>query len=100
MSKRNNLKAFPVHKTDQEAENFTDTADLSEYDFSGFTPVGFEFQKKEARVNMRLPQSQLDTLKREAEKRGLPYQRFMRDLLERGLQSLRHRPGPTGRDCS
>ena len=89
MSKRNNLKAFPVHDTDQEAERFTDTADLSEYDFSGFKPVRFEFQKKEARVNMRLPQSQLDTLKREAEKRGIPYQRFMRELLERGMQSLK-----------
>ena len=89
MSKRNNFKAFPVYDTDQEAERFTDTADLSEYDFSGFKPVRFEFQKKEACVNMRLPQSQLDILKREAEKRGIPYQRFMRELLERGMQSLK-----------
>ena len=46
MSKRSNLKQFPVHKTDQEAEHFTDTADLSEYDFAGFKPIRFEFQKK------------------------------------------------------
>lgn len=88
MSKRSNLKSFPVHKTDQEAEYFTDTADLSEYNFSEFKPVQFEFQKKEARINMRLPQGQLDALKAEARKRGIPYQRFIRELLEHGMQSL------------
>lgn len=40
------LKSFPPLLTDEEAERFTDEADLSEYDFSGFRPVRFEFQKE------------------------------------------------------
>ena len=41
------------------------------------------------RVNMRLPQRQLDVLKAEAKRRGMPYQRLMRELLEQGLQRLK-----------
>lgn len=45
---------WPKCGTDDEAEHFLDTADLSEYDFSQFKPMKFEFRKKDARVNMRL----------------------------------------------
>ncbi len=90
MKKNKKLKQFPPLLTDEEAERFVDEADLSEYDFSGFKPMHFEFEKKEARVNMRLPQGQLDTVKLEAEKRGIPYQRFMREMIEIGLHSLKH----------
>ena len=41
-------KKIPTFKTDDEAERFVDTADLSEYDLSGLTPVRFEFEKKTA----------------------------------------------------
>jgi predicted DNA binding CopG/RHH family protein len=40
-----------------------------------------------ARVNMRLPQTLLDEVKRAAERTGVPYQRFIRHALERALQS-------------
>ncbi|MCP3055444.1 CopG family antitoxin [Aurantimonas marianensis] len=83
------LKQFPVFRTDEEAEHFIDTADLSEYDFSGFKRVKFEFENKTARVNMRLPESQLALVKAEAKKRGLPYQRFIRELIDRGLHDLK-----------
>src|SRR5215207_7960829 len=48
-------KKIPRFKTDKHAENFVATADLTEYDLSGFKPVRFEFERKDARVNMRLP---------------------------------------------
>jgi predicted DNA binding CopG/RHH family protein len=37
------------------AEAFVATADLTEYDLAGAKPVRFEFEKKAARVNMRMP---------------------------------------------
>ena len=40
-------KTIPTFQTDEEAEKFVDTADLSEYDFSGFKIVHFEFKPKE-----------------------------------------------------
>ncbi len=46
----------------------------------------FEFNKKDARVKMRLPEPLLAKIKAEAEERGIPYQRYMRDLIERGLE--------------
>jgi predicted DNA binding CopG/RHH family protein len=38
---------------------------------------------------MRMPQSQVDAVKAEARKRGIPYQRLMRELVQRGLESLK-----------
>jgi predicted DNA binding CopG/RHH family protein len=37
---------------------------------------------------MRMPESQLAKIKAEAEQRGMKYQKFMRVLMERGMQSL------------
>lgn len=79
------LKPFPVFRTDEEAEHFIDTADLSEYDFSQFKPARFELRKKDARVNMRLPTPLLERVKAVAEKENVPYQRLIRDLIEQGL---------------
>ena len=77
------LKAFPRFDTDEEAEHFVATADLSEYDFSGFRPTRFEFEPKAAQINMRVPQALLDALKERARHRGIPYTRFIRELIER-----------------
>jgi predicted DNA binding CopG/RHH family protein len=78
------LKKIPTFKTDEEAEDFVATADLSEYDLSGEI-VRFEFQPKAARVNMRLPESLVRTVKEQAKKQGVPYQRYMREMIELGL---------------
>ncbi len=86
MTKRDpKLKPFPHFETDEEAEDFVANADLSEYDFSGFKRVRFEFQPKSARVNMRLPESLLESVKARASKRGIPYQRFIREALEEAV---------------
>ncbi len=77
------LKPFPRFDTDEAAERFVETADLSEYDFSGFRPTRFEFEPKAAQINMRVPQSLLDALKERARRRGIPYTRFIRELMER-----------------
>jgi hypothetical protein len=49
-------KKIPIFESHEEAERFVETADLSEYDFSQFKPVRFEFARKDARVNTRLPE--------------------------------------------
>lgn len=77
-------RKVPKLRTDAEAEAFLDQ-DLSDLDFSQFKPVRFEFERKGARVNMRLPQPLLDAVKEKAEARGIPYQRFIREALERAV---------------
>jgi predicted DNA binding CopG/RHH family protein len=79
-------KRVPKLKSDKEAEVFLDQ-DLSGVDFSQFKPVRFEFEKKTARVNMRLPQPLLDAVKKRATSRKIPYQRFIREALERAIAS-------------
>ncbi len=79
------LKQLPPLLTDEEAERFTDEAGLSEYDLSGFEPVRFELQRKTARLELRLPQEQLEAVKQAAEARGIPYTRLVRQFIEEGL---------------
>jgi predicted DNA binding CopG/RHH family protein len=79
------MKKFPILKTDEEAEAFLEQ-DLSEYDFSQFKPVKFEFLPKEERVNMRLPAALLKAVREKAEAAGMPYQRFIRAALERAVR--------------
>ena len=78
-------KPFPDFKSDKEAEDFVAEADLTEYDFSDFKLVQFEFHPKNERVNMRLPRSLLDAVKAKAATQGVPYQRFIRQTLEHAV---------------
>jgi predicted DNA binding CopG/RHH family protein len=79
-------KKLPKLRTDQAAEDFVATADLTKYDLSGMKLVQFEFQPKTERVNMRLPQQLLEAVKASAVKAGVPYQRFIRQALEEAVQ--------------
>ena len=76
-------KSIPDFKTDKAAQDFVDTADLTEFDLSGGVPVQFEFEPKSAHVNMRVPKPLLDAVKERARIRGIPYTRFIRQLMER-----------------
>lgn len=80
-------KKFPDFKSDAEAEAFVGSADLSEYDFSKFKPVRFEFQAKTERVNMRLPAELLNAVRKKAKAAGMPYQRFIRATLEQAVST-------------
>jgi predicted DNA binding CopG/RHH family protein len=84
-------KKIPAFKTDKAAERFVDTADLSAYDLSGFTRVQFEFERKTAQLNMRLPKPLLDAVKKHAKARGIPYTRFVREAVERALSRPENR---------
>ncbi|MCM2474687.1 hypothetical protein HGO38_14495 [Rhizobium sp. CG5] len=43
------LKPLPSFASDEEAEHFVATADLSDYDLSGFRPAKFEFTHSRSR---------------------------------------------------
>jgi predicted DNA binding CopG/RHH family protein len=73
---------LPRLRRDEEAEEFVAKADLTAYDLSEFRTVRFEFQPKSERVNMRLPKPLLDAVKKAAKRAGMPYQRFIRQVLE------------------
>jgi predicted DNA binding CopG/RHH family protein len=77
-------RKVPEMKSDAEAEAFLEQ-DLSDLDFSQFKPVRFEFERKSAQLNMRIPQPLLDAVKRKATERGIPYTRYIRELMERDV---------------
>ncbi len=82
-------RKLPRFKSDKEAEEFVSKADLTEYDLSDMKPIRFEFQPKTERVNMRLPRQLLDAVRASAAGKGVPYQRFIRQVLEDAVQRKR-----------
>ena len=78
------MKTVPPMTTDAEAEAFLDQ-DLSDLDFAQFKAVSWEVEPKSARINMRLPEKLMAALKLRAQERGIPYQRLIREALEREL---------------
>jgi predicted DNA binding CopG/RHH family protein len=80
-------KKIPSFKTDAAAERFASRADATRYDLSGLKPMRFEFEKKTAQLDMRLPKALLHAVKLRARKRGIPYTRFLRELIEQGIAS-------------
>ncbi|MDR1045465.1 MAG: BrnA antitoxin family protein [Candidatus Adiutrix sp.] len=83
--KKRETKAMPSFKNDTDAEQFVESADLSEYDLSGFTPVKFEFEPKSTALNMRVPQKLLEAVKIKAQAEGIPYSRYIRLVLEKAV---------------
>ncbi len=83
-------KKFPDFKTDDEAEAFVETADLSEYDFSGMVPMRFELKRKDTSISLRLPEELLDAVRINAKRVGIPYQRFMRLAIEQAVKPSKH----------
>ena len=77
-------RSVPPLTSDESAEAFLDQ-DLSDLDFRRFAPVRFEFERKTAQLNMRLPQTLLDAVKQRAAARGIPYTRFIREAVETAL---------------
>jgi len=76
-------KKLPILKTDEEAETFVDTADLSEYDLSVFKKIQFEFMPKDTAISLKLPAELLAAIKLKAKKENIPYNRIIRRALER-----------------
>lgn len=56
------MRSVPRLRTDEEAEAFLDL-DLSDLDFGQFRAGQLEYECKDARLTMRLPQPMLDAVK-------------------------------------
>lgn len=89
-------KKFPDLKTDEEADAWLQSADLTEYDLSEMKKVRFELAPKDASISLRLPAALLATLRARAAKANMPTQRFIRILIEaqlsRGLVKSKRKP--------
>lgn len=77
-------RRFPAARTDRQAAAVV-RRDLSGYDLKSMSPVRFEFTRKDARVNMRMSEALLEAVKAQADRAGIPYQRFIRQALERAV---------------
>jgi predicted DNA binding CopG/RHH family protein len=85
-------KKLPVFKNDKEAENFLDQ-DLSDYISVGnFAPFQFEFRPKQKSVNLRISEELLNAVRAVAHRKGIPYQRYIRQTLEASLPTTSKAP--------
>ena len=84
-------KKLPSLRSDEAAEDFVENADLTDYDLSDMRMTRFEFQRKSERVNMRLPRQLLDAVRASAAKARVPYQRFIRQVLEAAVHPRKSR---------
>ena len=85
MKKAKQLKTL---HSDSEAIEEVENIDLTQYDLREFKPTTFEFQKKSARLELRIPAEQLALLKQIAEKQGIPHTRLVRQFIEQGMQAF------------
>jgi predicted DNA binding CopG/RHH family protein len=78
-------KRLPVFKSDEEAEAFLGQ-DLSDYIAAeNLAPFPFELRPKSESLNLRISGDLLDAVRRRAKQQGIPYQRFIRQALERAV---------------
>ena len=82
-------KRAPRLRSDKAAEKFLER-DLSAYlDPANMQPLRFEFQPKDAQVNLRLSKGLLEAIKARAATEGMSYQKFMRMTLEQAITQSR-----------
>ena len=82
---RKKLKALATFASDSQAERFVERSDLTRFDLSKGRAMRFEFDRKTKQINLRMPEGLLASVKLHAKRRGIPYQRFIREVLEKAL---------------
>lgn len=79
-------KRLPALRSDKEAEELLDK-DLSEYiSAENLQPFPFEYRPKQKSVNLRISDELLRAVRAAAHRRGIPYQRYIRQALELALR--------------
>jgi predicted DNA binding CopG/RHH family protein len=78
--------------SDEVAEELLE-GDLTEYltpeNFNAnFTPVSFEFAPKDETISIRLSKGLLEAAKAAAAKRGIGYQKFIRESIEHAVREI------------
>ena len=77
------LKKMPEFKTEAEEREFWETCDSTDYlDWNQAKPASFPKLKPSTRtISLRLPETLLDRIKIEANKRDMPYQSLIKAWL-------------------
>jgi predicted DNA binding CopG/RHH family protein len=73
-------------QNDKQAEPFLDQ-DLSDYiSADNLVPFPFEYRPKQKSINLRISEELLEAVRREARRRGIPYQGYIRQTLEAAVR--------------
>ncbi len=79
-------KKLPALRSDKAAEKLLDQ-DLSRYiSAENLEPFPFEYRPKQKSVNLRISDELLKAIRTAARRRGIPYQRYIRQALELALR--------------
>lgn len=87
---REEYKPWPDLNTDEEAEDFVANSDLTEYDWSKFKKVHFEFTPKREQLCLDIPDTLLAAVKAKAREKELSYTQYIERILEQAVSQ------PTG----
>ena len=89
-------KKVPHFQTDEETEAFLEQ-DLTDYLHAGnFKPMHFEIRPKEKSINLRISEDLLAVVRENAKREGVPYQRYIRHLIERGVTAPKRTKAKAG----
>ena len=78
-------KRVPRLRSDEEAEALLEK-DLGDYlNADHMVPLRYEFEAKNKAVNLRLSEGLLEAVKQKAKHQNMPYQRFIRMVLEQAI---------------
>ena len=81
-------KSLPLMKTDQEAEQLLEQ-DLSDYlNKDNFVATTFEFAPKDQSITIRMSSELVEAIKKASQIRGISYQRYIREAVERALINI------------
>ena len=85
------LKPLPAFKNEDEEREFWATHDTTDYfDFSNARPVNLPNLKFSTRtISIRFPQSLIDAIKVEANRRDVPYQSLIKMILHEWIEEKR-----------
>ncbi len=79
-------RKLPALRSDKEAEELLDR-DLAPYiNAQNLEPFPLEYRPKQKSVNLRISDELLQAVRAAARRRGIPYQRYIRQALEMALQ--------------
>jgi predicted DNA binding CopG/RHH family protein len=84
-------RKLPAFKSDEEAADILDR-DLTTYiNSENLGPSPFEYKPKQKSVNLRISEELLNAVRVAARRRGIPYQRYIRQALETALSQRKER---------
>jgi predicted DNA binding CopG/RHH family protein len=89
-------KKIPTFKSDHAAAVFVDQADLAQNGLSGARLTRFEIKPKDKSINLRLSGERYGAVSKRAAHEGIPYQRFIRLILEQAIGGRNRRRSRNG----